>query len=49
MDKNQKYTSVLKAQRTKLLKQDVKSQEEFEDVQAKLDIIEFELKRNGGE
>ena len=39
-----KYSSVLKAQRTKLLNRKCETLEEFAEVQEKLNVIEFELK-----
>ena len=38
-----KKLSSLKAQKTKLLKSDVKTNEEFEEVQEKLNVLEFKM------
>ena len=46
---NKQLISILKAQKTKLLKKECKTQKEFLDVQDKLDKVELELKIVGGD
>lgn len=44
-----KFISILKTQRTKLLKKECKTYNEFLKIQSKLDEVELELKIMGGD
>lgn len=46
---NKKYISTLKAQKTKLLKSEPHTIQDFEEIQNKLDIVELQLNLERGD